>query len=202
MVPQILSRVLHQPRGDQIKQDHKLTPKPAVLHGFQRRRVKWADYPGIIPSTSTSTTAGTGVTTTSTPATESNESNESNSVLGTLVTGLTNTDIQKLDLFEGSEYEKQIVSVRVLREGDAIGGRREESAAKSEEGHVRDVLDAVSTSTSTSSGTGIGTGTAGEEVQALTYVYIAGEDQLEDGFWDFEDFKKEKLGKWVRGEVS
>ena len=37
----------------------------------------------------------------------------------------------------------------------------------------------------------------GEEVQAATYIWIAGEDRLEKGEWNFEEFCKEKLGRWT-----
>ncbi|KAL8711433.1 MAG: hypothetical protein Q9220_004091 [cf. Caloplaca sp. 1 TL-2023] len=37
----------------------------------------------------------------------------------------------------------------------------------------------------------------GEEVQADTYVWVAGEDQLEKGEWDFADFRRTKLENWV-----
>ena len=33
-------------------------------------------------------------------------------------------------------------------------------------------------------------------VKTQTYVYID-EGGLEDGEWDFEEFKREKLGRWV-----
>lgn len=38
------------------------------------------------------------------------------------------------------------------------------------------------------------------EVEAETYVYVAGEDRLEKGEWSFEFFRKEKLKNWADGE--
>ena len=44
------------------------------------------------------------------------------SVRGTLVTGLTDGDIWRLDIFEGSEYKRESVSVSLLTEvGDEAG---------------------------------------------------------------------------------
>lgn len=40
----------------------------------------------------------------------------------------------------------------------------------------------------------------GEEVQAQTYVWKAGEQLLESKEWDFEVFVREKMGRWVGGE--
>ena len=34
-------------------------------------------------------------------------------------------------------------------------------------------------------------------VRAETYVWIAGKDQLEGREWDFEEFRREKLGRWL-----
>ena len=37
----------------------------------------------------------------------------------------------------------------------------------------------------------------GVEVEAETYVWVAGEGKLEEGEWDFEVFRREKMGRWV-----
>ena len=39
----------------------------------------------------------------------------------------------------------------------------------------------------------------GEEVEVDTYVWVAGENGLEEGEWDFEEFMREKMGRWVLG---
>lgn len=158
MAPQILHRVLQHPQPPN-------SIKPAVLHNFQRCRVKDADYPGIIPS-------GSG----------------NDSVLGAVVSGLSDADIHRLDVFEGVEYEKQVVHVRVLRESAGLGGRREESVGKSVGGHVHDVLDAAAEEVADE---------GGGEVEALVYVYVAGEEDLEAEEWDFESFKRDKLANWL-----
>lgn len=67
--------------------------RPALLHGYCRRRVQFADYPGI----------------TADPA---------HNVFGVLVTGLTDANIGHLDTFEGSEYERTKVKVCLL---DKVG---------------------------------------------------------------------------------
>ncbi|KZL82071.1 aig2-like family protein [Colletotrichum incanum] len=72
---------------------------PAVLTGYTRHRVQFADYPGMIPE-------------------------DGGSVLGIYATGLTDANVTKLDFFEGSEYEKKIVKVKVR--GGENGGEGEE----------------------------------------------------------------------------
>ncbi|TLS30575.1 hypothetical protein PpBr36_03128 [Pyricularia pennisetigena] len=65
------------------------TFRPAILHGYCRRRVKNADYPGIVPDAE-------------------------HTVRGTYVTGLTEANLVKLDFFEGSEYDRLPVKVKLL----------------------------------------------------------------------------------------
>ena len=66
---------------------------PGVLDGFVRHRVKWADYPGIIPE-------------------------DGSSVRGVYATGLTDANMLKLDEFEGTEYVKEQVKVRLVDTGE------------------------------------------------------------------------------------
>ena len=40
-------------------------------------------------------------------------------------------------------------------------------------------------------------GNVGEEVDAETYVWAENVKDLEDGEWDFEEFRREKMGRWV-----
>lgn len=71
--------------------------QPAVLQGYCRRRVKYADYPGITPD-------------------------PDHSVRGVYVTGLTDANMYHLDAFEGSDYDRKKVKVRLLKKvGDDQG---------------------------------------------------------------------------------
>ncbi|KAK1688025.1 AIG2-like family protein [Colletotrichum godetiae] len=74
---------------------------PALLHDHTRHRVQSADYPGMIPE------AG-------------------GSVLGIYATGLTDANVLKLDFFEGSEYEKKMVTVKVRGGGGDAGAGAEQ----------------------------------------------------------------------------
>lgn len=81
---------------------------------------------------------------------------------GTLVTGLTDADIWRLDIFEGTEYAREKVKCRVLNEqGEEMEGG---------------------------------------EIEAETYIWISGREGLEEGEWDFEEFKREKMQFWVGAE--
>ena len=160
MVPQILHRVIHGRSDPEPWQKALLKFRPAILHGFKRHRVRDADYPGIVPvETSTADVSA-----------------DDTSVLGTLVSGLTDGDIYRLDMFEGGDYTKENVSVRAL-----LG------EANSDGNNLQNVLDAAGTK-------GVD---EGERVSAVTYVWTGGREELEEAEWDFETFKRDKLARWV-----
>ncbi|KAL8686555.1 MAG: hypothetical protein Q9218_007025 [Villophora microphyllina] len=143
MEPLVLYRVIYGTPSPTSFQKSLLTIRPATLHDHRRHRVRFCDYPAIIPTDVSTNT----------------------SVRGTYVRGLTDGDIFRLDTFEGWEYERRKVNIRILeKEGDEVTG----------EGNVE-----------------------GEEVEVETYVWIAGEKHLEEGEWDFGEFRREKLGSWV-----
>lgn len=95
MAPKVLSRVCYGPDVPLNTIKHgQLNIRPALLQGFRRHRVLHADYPAVVPC-------------------------DKSTVRGTLVTGLTDGDLWRLDIFEGNEYERQKVKARELKyEGD------------------------------------------------------------------------------------
>ncbi|GLA49342.1 hypothetical protein AnigIFM63604_005005 [Aspergillus niger] len=108
------------------------------------------------------------------------------SVLGTVVWGLTDGDVYRLDRFEGSEYEKRVVRVRVLE------SHHHDEGDNGKAGDIQEVLDAVETEGSETK--------EGKEVEAVTYVWTAGKERLEDAEWDFEAFKRDKMAWWVEAD--
>ncbi|KIW07296.1 uncharacterized protein PV09_02146 [Verruconis gallopava] len=95
MAPKVLSRVCFGPNVPLNTTKHgKLNIRPALLQNFRRHRVLNVDYPAILPC-------------------------EGSTVRGTLVSGLTDGDLWRLDIFEGDEYERRKVLVREINyEGD------------------------------------------------------------------------------------
>ena len=139
MAPQVLHRVCYGSSTPSPWQSSLLKIRPAILPSYCRRQVRSCDYPAITPS-------------------------PNSTVRGAYVTGLTEGDLWRLDIFEGDEYERRVVKVRLLEKvGDDSG-----------KGNVE-----------------------GEEVEAETYVWISKEESLEEGEWDFEVFRREKMGRWV-----
>ncbi len=141
MAPPVLHRVIHGSPKPEPWQVSLLTFRPAILHDHCRHRVRNCDYPAITPE------AGS-------------------TVRGTFVTGLTDGDLWRLDIFEGNEYARRKVRLRVLSTED---GKEDEES---------------------------------EAVEAETYVWVAGEEKLEKGEWDFEAFRREKMSAWVGGGVE
>ncbi|KAF5027285.1 hypothetical protein F66182_628 [Fusarium sp. NRRL 66182] len=95
MAPEVFFTVCYGTRDPPqvIKDMHTFTP--AILEGYCRHRVQGADYPAVVAE-------------------------EGHTVLGVYATGLTDANVQKLDIFEGSEYLKETVKVKVLnKDGSA-----------------------------------------------------------------------------------
>lgn len=144
MVPAVLHRVCHgTPYPGQAS---PLSFTHAILHKHSRHKVRFCDYPAVIPSS------------------HHHSSSSSSSVRGTYVRGLTDEDIWRLDVYEGDEYERKVVKIRTLAQvGDDAGIGNVEA----------------------------------EEVETETYLWIAGEDALEESEWDFAEFKRDKLRAWL-----
>ncbi|KAJ5573759.1 disease resistance protein Aig2 [Penicillium hispanicum] len=180
MAPQILHRVIHGRPEPEHWQKAMLRFQPAVLHGYRRHRVRNADYPGIVPVSKDASS--------STTESESTRSSSNTSVLGTLVSGLTDGDVHRLDIYEGSEYAREHVKVRTLQESLHEGGK----IASSTDGHLRDVLEAAGSEFADEA----------DEVDAVTYVWISDKEDLEEAEWDFETFKRDKMPWWVEADES
>lgn len=193
MAPQILHRVIHGSPNPEPWQKALLTFKPAILHGYRRHRVRGADYPGIVrvprPGGSDSHSNSNSLAGDAETDPALNAGPGTGSVLGTVVSGLTDGDVHRLDIFEGSDYVKETVSVRVLRESLSVESH---DGPDGDGKHLRDVLDAA----------GAEFADEGEEVRAATYVFIAGDGKLEEAEWDFEAFKRDKMAWWVTADES
>ena len=87
MAPPVLSRVIHGPHPPQTTAPLKTIP--ALLPHYCRHRVRGCDYPAIVFEAD-------------------------NEVRGTYVESLNDGDMWRLDLFEGDEYVRQKVTVRLL----------------------------------------------------------------------------------------
>ena len=91
--------------------------------------------------------------------------------------GLTDGDMWRLGIFEGSEYKRSKVKVRLLTQ-DGVG--RETTPAK------EDILDSLDKCVE-----------GEQEVETDTYIFIAGDARLEEGEWNFTEFKRDKMKRWA-----
>jgi hypothetical protein len=153
MAPPVLHRVIWGSQNPPTPAHASLLQiRPAVLHAHQRRKVKHADYPAVLPA------------------------KQNSSVRGTLVEGLTDGDIWRLDIFEGSEYQRRKVTVRIL---DPAKKQKDDGEAVTNEVEFE-----------------------GAEVEAETYLWIAGAERLEAEEWDFAEFVRDKMKRWVGREAA
>ncbi|KAH7071115.1 AIG2-like family-domain-containing protein [Paraphoma chrysanthemicola] len=163
MAPPVLHRVIWGSQTPPTPAHASLLHiRPAILHAHQRHKVKHADYPAILPTSAEANT----------------------SVRGTLVTGLTDGDLWRLDIFEGSEYQRRKVQVRVLDSPSSSTSKKEE-----EEG-MGDLTQKAEENIE------------GKEVEAETYIWIAGAARLEPQEWDFAEFVRDKMSRWVGREAA
>ncbi|KIW29735.1 uncharacterized protein PV07_05524 [Cladophialophora immunda] len=146
MAPGVLHRVIHGTHTPESWQKDLITVRPAMLQNYRRHRVRHADYPAIIP-------------------------HSGSRVRGSLVTGLTQGDIYRLDIFEGSQYKRDVVKAHVLKDVEL------DQAAPEQDGDDPEVLEEI--------------------VEAQTYVWLEGEETLEPEEWDFEAFKRDKMRAWM-----
>ncbi|KAH8702131.1 putative disease resistance protein Aig2 [Talaromyces proteolyticus] len=170
MAPAILHRIIHGSSTPEVWQKSLIISRPALLPGYRRYRVHNADYPALTPS----------------------DSADSPPVLGTIVTGITEGDIYRLDRFEGSEYEKCSVRVKVLR------GAAQTKCGEEGDGSLQHALEKTA-----NAGCDESAFREMEEVEAMTYVWKDGKERLDvDQEWDYEHFKKEKMQWWVEADES
>ena len=106
MDPSVFFRVCYQPDGTRFsltaaRNRHQFLA--ATLADYCRHRVKGAPYPGIIPE-------------------------KGQSVRGIYATGLTDEHMQRLDRFEGSEYDRVTVKVKLIGEGNEADGVEKETS--------------------------------------------------------------------------
>lgn len=188
LAPPVLYRVIFgTPQPDPLHHPSMkgLVFKSALLRGFRRHRVWGADYPAILPEGLGRSEAGANGDGSGVASGKEGEVVEA-CVRGTLVSGLTEGDVWRLDVFEGLEYERRRVSVSVLDVGldqavdldshstDEKTKEKDKTSQKQERGHV-----------------------GARMVEAETYVWTNPREELEEEEWDFEEFKRDKMKAWM-----
>jgi hypothetical protein len=163
MHPNILRRVIGNDGSH-------LSICPAVLLHFTRHKVKFADYPGIVPYLDAKASLLDG-----------KELNfDEQSVRGTFVSGLTSHDIHCLDVFEGSEYSRVKVLVHPLGPISPL------STASNVKGRFIPPSPAPLPPALELS----------PPLEAETYRYDNIQD-LNHELWSFEEFVKNNAWKWI-----
>lgn len=98
MEPQVFYSVCYDNKSPPSDTQERHTFTPAILHGYCRRRVRYADYPGMIEDAE-------------------------HAVRGTIVSGISKANLERLDFFEGGQYDRRVVRPKLLvEEGDEKTG--------------------------------------------------------------------------------
>lgn len=98
MEPQVFFSVCYDDKNPPAHIRERHTFSPAILHGYCRRRIQHADYPGMVED-------------------------PEHTVRGTVVSGITKVNLDRLDHFEGSPYDRRVVRPRLLlKAGDEATG--------------------------------------------------------------------------------
>ncbi|TFK75030.1 hypothetical protein BDN72DRAFT_832739 [Pluteus cervinus] len=171
MHPKILRTVIRH-NGSQLQ------ICPAILLEHTRHKVKWAEYPGVVPYSRSSKSLFTREL-----------EPEERCVRGTLVTGLTEADLGRLDYFEGPDYGRQNVQVHKLGEMMSLDSYQLDEQASG---------DLLPTTPQALPDREVLTSESGQ-TDAQTYVF-KDISELEAEMWSFEEFVKENAWKWYRSD--
>lgn len=89
MEPQVFFSVCYNDKdpSEEIQKRHSF--QPAILHGYCRRRVHGADYPGMVED-------------------------PDHTVRGAVISGITKDNLERLDFFEGAQYDRRVVRPKLL----------------------------------------------------------------------------------------
>ena len=164
MSPAVLTRVTGRPPANFVA-------RSALLQNHRRHRVKYADYPAIIPT-------------------------EGSTVRGTYVTGLNESDVRRLDVFEGDQYLRRNVKIRLLKQAGAVGGKGASTKSGGAETQVLPPATKVGVNGPDASEPTEADLEAGE-VTTATYIWNDDRFALEEEEWDFGEFVREKLWRWA-----
>ncbi|EIN10901.1 hypothetical protein PUNSTDRAFT_64285 [Punctularia strigosozonata HHB-11173 SS5] len=126
-----------------------------------------ADYPGVLPYEKSRQLLGDGI------------SEDDKCVRGTLVAGLTPSDISFLDVFEGDEYTREPVLVHPLGALAPLSDPDDKTVAPSTPPPIPP-LDALAPA-----------------VPAETYIWARPISELQPEIWSYETFMRENAWKWV-----
>ncbi|SPO30363.1 uncharacterized protein UTRI_05827 [Ustilago trichophora] len=169
--PRILSRVIGND-GPHLRIQN------AVLDGAQLYHVRGQEYPGLlrVPSSRSSI----------------------NAVKGTLVSGLTRSDLACLDAFEGDEYTRLLISV--IPDPSSAVESNSVRIANAGGAPLHSILAGLTPQRIAELCT---TEKGGKKVEAEVYSWTAGKDKLLDTVWQFDVFAQNHAGNWVGdGEVE
>ncbi|KAF9648825.1 hypothetical protein BDM02DRAFT_2058431 [Thelephora ganbajun] len=179
--PEILKRVIGN-KGSRLK------ICPAVLLDHTRHKVKHADYPGILPYSKSKFMLGHDLEV---------EEVEDRSVHGSLVIGLSQADMNCLDVFEGDEYVREKVQVYSL--GPIVRLADYEAPKRRIPGPTVEEKPDLTPSTPEPLPPNPSE-TLKPAIECETYIWASDPKELTEEPWSFRDFIQLNAWKWIPGE--
>jgi len=163
MHPQILKRVIGNDGTHQ-----KIYS--AILLDYTRHQIKRADYPAVVPYSQSSAMFDREL------------SPEEKSVRGSLVTGLSESEVRLLDIFEGDEYIRDLVPVHPISLPTTLSPHVY--------GHQSVTLPLAAPHNHCPS-------SLPPPILAHTYIWCKPLTRLIPSLWSFDDFVKNNAWKWA-----
>ncbi|KAL5504301.1 hypothetical protein ACEPAH_8375 [Sanghuangporus vaninii] len=139
---------------------------PAILPEHTRHHIKNCDYPGVVPYKKSRQLFDRDLTP------------DERSVRGNLVIGLSEKDIEFLDVFEGDEYIREKTRVYTLGTLEPLNNPSPSVLSKNTS-HFSSPSE------------------LGELVEANVYIWVAPISLLEPELWSYEIFIRDNAWKWV-----
>jgi hypothetical protein len=90
MFPELFYKTCYGTKNPSEEFRKRHTFQPASISGYQRLRVNGMEYPGITPTSN-------------------------RTVSGTFITGLTAENLQKMDKYEGGQFDRKQVTITLLK---------------------------------------------------------------------------------------
>ncbi|KDQ57333.1 hypothetical protein JAAARDRAFT_35959 [Jaapia argillacea MUCL 33604] len=147
---------------------------PAILLDHTRHHIKGADYPAVVPYERSKILF------------DHELEPEDRSVRGTLVTGLSQSDIDFLDTFEGNEYVRTTVHVHPLAPFTSL------TSATASPSTTNDITPSTAPPLPPLH-------TLAPPLPADSYIWSNPLSEVKKELWSYEVFVKENAWKWVRG---
>ncbi|WVO18164.1 hypothetical protein L204_105867 [Cryptococcus depauperatus] len=162
-----------------------ITLQGALLPGYTRHRVKSAMYPAIIDKERLRQLSGANI-----------PDEEALNTRGILIKGLSHQDVCALDLFEGEEYTRIWLPVKLTSQSFSIANLLNQTAGHGHEAIGNHAQSASSHDMTSHEVDDTGDNKDEELLEGWTYVWCGSLEKIEPKIWTLEELVKAKECEW------